>query len=111
MFRLVGVAEGGERLVVVGGRDAGYHRGFGVAAETVFEQPCEDGVSIGHDVLAARLPAVVDTAVARVGEGGDYATECREGFVDVAAFAEAGAGCFGGFGALATGQIDEADAG
>lgn len=47
----------------------------------------------------------------RVRESGDDPAEGGEGFVDVAPFAQTGAGGFGGFCAFAAGEIDETDAG
>ena len=39
-------------------RDAGKHGGFGVAAEGIFQELCEDGVSIRNEWFA--LSALVD---------------------------------------------------
>ncbi len=105
---LVGVAQRRERLVVVRRRDARDHGRLRVAAQAVLQQPGQDRVAVGHDVAVAALG--VQPAVFRVGQGGDDAPEGREGFVDVGAFAQAGARGFGGFGAFGAGEVDEPDA-
>ena len=86
VFGLVGVAEGGERLVVVAWGDAGDHGCFAVAAETVFQEPGQDAVSVGHYVAGGALSAGVYAPVFGVCEGGDDATEGGERFVDVGSF-------------------------
>ena len=88
MFGLVGVAEGGERFVVVARGDAGDHGGFAVAAETVFQEPGEDAVSVGNYVAGGALSAGVYAPVFGICEGGDDATEGGERFVDIGAFSK-----------------------
>ena len=39
---LVGIAQGGESLIVVARGDARYHGGFGITAQRVFQEPSED---------------------------------------------------------------------
>lgn len=106
-LRLVGVTQRREGLVVVRRRDAGNHGRFRVPAQRVFEQPREDRVAVRHD----GVPGALAPIGFGVGERGNDAPESGQGFVDVAALAEACASRLGGFGALGAGEVDETDAG
>ncbi|KAH6611086.1 hypothetical protein Trco_001106 [Trichoderma cornu-damae] len=103
---LVGVAKRRQRLVVVRGADAGDHGRLAVAAQGVLEQPRQDGVSVGHHVLPLARPQLLGA-----GQRGDDPAEGGERLVDVAALAEPRAGGLGRLCPLASGQVDQADAG
>ena len=81
---------------VEGGRDTGDHDCFGVAAEGIFEEAGEFGVSVG-DKRAFFVG---------VGEEVDAVSETEETFVDIGALLLAESLVFGGGCTFGAGQVD-----